>query len=53
MVAGAGASVTVTATYHWLPFVAGSIGLTQANIVGSATMRLEASATNYGAGCSS
>jgi hypothetical protein len=45
--------VTVSATYHWLPFVAGDIGLTQANIVGTATMRLEATPTTYGAGCSS
>jgi hypothetical protein len=43
----------VSAAYHWLPFVAADIGLTQANIVGTATMRLEATPTTYGAGCSS
>jgi hypothetical protein len=44
--------VTVTATYHWLPFVGDRISSTAVTISGSATMRLEAPPTNYGAGCS-
>jgi Flp pilus assembly pilin Flp len=44
--------VTVSATYHWLPFVGDRISATSVTISGSATMRLEAQPTNYGAGCS-
>jgi hypothetical protein len=44
--------VTVTATYHWLPFVGNRISSTAVTISGSATMRLEAPPTNYSAGCS-
>ena len=44
--------VTVSATYHWLPFIGDRISSTAVTISGSATMRLEAQPTNYGAGCS-
>jgi hypothetical protein len=44
--------VTVTATYHWLPFVGDRISSTAVTISGSATMRLEAPPSNYSAGCS-
>jgi Flp pilus assembly protein TadG len=45
-------NVTVTATYNWLPFLADRLGgATSTTIAGSATMRLEAVPTNYGAGC--
>ena len=44
--------VTVSATYHWLPFVGDRISASAVTISGSATMRLEAQPTNYGAGCS-
>jgi Flp pilus assembly protein TadG len=43
--------VTVTATYHWIPFVGDRIGSANVTITGSATMRLEAQPTNYLAGC--
>jgi Flp pilus assembly protein TadG len=43
--------VTVTATYHWIPFVADRISSANVTISGSATMRLEAQPTNYGEGC--
>jgi Flp pilus assembly protein TadG len=43
--------VTVTATYHWIPFVGDRIGSANVTITGSATMRLEARPTNYLAGC--
>ena len=43
--------VAVTATYHWLGFIASETSLTQTSITGSATMRLEAKPTNYAAGC--
>jgi Flp pilus assembly protein TadG len=44
--------VTAAATYNWLPFLGTKIGIAQTTITGSATMRLEAVPTNYGAGCS-
>ena len=44
--------VTVSATYHWLPFIGDRISSTEVTLSGSATMRLEAQPTNYGAGCS-
>jgi Flp pilus assembly protein TadG len=44
--------VTATTTYNWLPFLGDRIGIAQTSISGSATMRLEALPTNYGAGCS-
>ena len=44
--------VTVSATYHWLPFIGDRISSTEVTISGSATMRLEAQPTNSGAGCS-
>lgn len=44
--------VTVTATYHWLPFIGNRIDSAAVTITGSATMRLEAQPTKYGAGCS-
>jgi Flp pilus assembly protein TadG len=44
--------VTASATYNWLPFLGSRLGITQTTITGSATMRLEAVPTSYGAGCS-
>jgi Flp pilus assembly protein TadG len=44
--------VTASATYNWLPFLGSRLGLTQTTLTGSATMRLEAVPTEYGAGCS-
>ena len=44
--------VTASSTYNWLPLIGNRIGITQTTITGSATMRLEAIPTNYGAGCS-
>jgi Flp pilus assembly protein TadG len=43
--------VTASATYNWLPFLGNRIGIAQTTITGSATMRLEAIPTTYGAGC--
>jgi Flp pilus assembly protein TadG len=43
--------VTVTATYHWLPFIGDRIGSADVTITGSATMRLEAPPSNYAEGC--
>jgi hypothetical protein len=43
--------VTVTARYHWIPFIGDRIGSADVPIMGSATMRLEAQPTNYVAGC--
>jgi Flp pilus assembly protein TadG len=43
--------VTVTATYKWLALIAQRLSVTQTDINGAATMRLEAKPTNYGAGC--
>jgi Flp pilus assembly protein TadG len=43
--------VTVTATYKWLALIAQRLSVTQTDISGAATMRLEAKPTNYGAGC--
>jgi Flp pilus assembly protein TadG len=46
-------NVTVSATYNWLPFLSDRLGgVTSTTITGSATMRMEAVPTNYGAGCS-
>jgi hypothetical protein len=44
--------VTVSATYHWLPFIGERISSAAVTITGSATMRLEAPPTAYGEGCS-
>jgi Flp pilus assembly protein TadG len=44
--------VTATADYTWLAFISERLGIAQTTITGSATMRLEALPTNYGAGCS-
>jgi hypothetical protein len=44
--------VTATATYAWLPFIAGSLSILDTTITASATMRLEAVPSNYSAGCS-
>jgi Flp pilus assembly protein TadG len=44
--------VTVSATYRWLPFLSGQLGIAQSTITGSSHMRLEALPTNYSAGCS-
>jgi Flp pilus assembly protein TadG len=43
--------VTVTATYHWLPFIGERISSADVTIRGSATMRLEAPPSNYAEGC--
>jgi Flp pilus assembly protein TadG len=43
--------VTVTATYHWIPFIADRMSSGQVTITGSATMRLEAQPTVYAEGC--
>lgn len=43
--------VTTTTTYRWLSVIAQRTTITQTTIAGSATMRLEAKPTNYGAGC--
>jgi Flp pilus assembly protein TadG len=43
--------VTVTATYHWLPFIGDRISSADVTITGSATMRLEAPPSNYAEGC--
>jgi len=45
-------TVTLTADYHLLPFLGQKINVTAKSISGSSTMRLEARATNYAAGCS-
>ncbi|MDP9293908.1 MAG: pilus assembly protein [Actinomycetota bacterium] len=43
--------VRMSFTYDWLPFLGSQTGLTQTTIDSTATMRLEAVPTNYGAGC--
>jgi Flp pilus assembly protein TadG len=44
-------TVTVSSTYDWLPFVSAQAGLTPSTTIrGTATMRLEAPPTNFGAG---
>jgi Flp pilus assembly protein TadG len=43
--------VTVTATYHWIPFIADRISSADVTITGSSTMRLEAPPTEYAEGC--
>lgn len=43
--------VTLATTYRWLALIAQRTTITQTTITGSATMRLEAQPTNYGAGC--
>jgi Flp pilus assembly protein TadG len=43
--------VTLTAAYRWLGLITSETNLTETTITGSATMRLEARPTNYGAGC--
>jgi Flp pilus assembly protein TadG len=45
--------VTVSTEYNWLPFVGNRLTSTHVRLTGSATMRLEAKPTSYGAGCSS
>jgi Flp pilus assembly protein TadG len=45
-------NVTVSTTYNWLPFLSDHIGVASTTITGSATMRLEAVPSAYGAGCS-
>ena len=44
--------VTASVTYNWLPFLGNELGIAQTTVTGSATMRLEAVPTTYGAGCS-
>ena len=43
---------TVSVTYNWLPFLGDQLGFTTTTMSGSATMRLEQAASDYGAGCS-
>lgn len=45
--------VTATSTYKWIPFLGSKLKVASLQIKGSATMRLEAAPTNYGAGCTS
>jgi Flp pilus assembly protein TadG len=45
--------VTVSTEYNWLPFIGSRLTTTHVTLTGSATMRLEAKPTSYGAGCSS
>ena len=45
-------TVTVNVTYDYLPFIGQTISQAAVNVSGSATMRLEATPTNYSAGCS-
>jgi len=45
-------NVSASFTYNWMPFLGNQIGVTQTTVSASATMRLEAVPTNYGAGCS-
>jgi Flp pilus assembly protein TadG len=45
-------TVTVNVTYDYLPFIGKAISQAGVNVSGSATMRLEATPTNYSAGCS-
>jgi Flp pilus assembly protein TadG len=44
--------VTVTAGYNFLNYINAKTGITEADISGSSTMRLEQVPTNYSAGCS-
>jgi Flp pilus assembly protein TadG len=46
-------TVTVSATYNWLGYIRSRLGTASTNISGSATMRLEATPTNFSAGCTS
>jgi hypothetical protein len=51
--AGDPVKVKMTFTYHWLPFLGTQIeDLTSTTVTSAATMRIEAPATNYAAGCS-
>jgi len=43
--------VTVSAVYNWMPFLGRRLTATRVTLTGSATMRLEATPTNYSAGC--
>lgn len=44
---------TVNVDYNWMPLIGDSLGgITSTTLSGSATMRLEAKPSNYGAGCS-
>jgi Flp pilus assembly protein TadG len=45
--------VTASVTYHWLPFISSQAlsGLLSTTVTGSSIMRLEATPTNYSAGC--
>ena len=44
--------VTASTTYNWLPFLGSRLGIAQTTMTASATMRLEAAPSVYGAGCS-
>jgi Flp pilus assembly protein TadG len=52
--AGVGQPVQVTAnvTYNWLPFLSKRLSLLSTTVSGSSIMRIEATPTNYLAGCS-
>jgi hypothetical protein len=43
--------MTMTFTYHWLPFLGSEVDLADTTVTSTATMRLEATPTNYSAGC--
>ena len=43
--------VTASTTYNWLPFLGSRLGIAQTTMTASATMRLEAAPSVYGAGC--
>lgn len=43
--------VSVSTAYNFMGFLTGDSGLVQRTITATATMRLEAKPTNYGAGC--
>ena len=44
--------VTVSVDYNWMPLLGKRLSTTKVTVSGTATMRLEATPTNYGAGCS-
>jgi Flp pilus assembly protein TadG len=45
--------VTASVTYHWLPFLSKRAlgGLLSSTVTGTSTMRIEATPSNYGTGC--
>lgn len=43
--------VSMTFEYHWMAFLGTKVGLTTKSVTSTSTMRLEATPTNYSAGC--